>query len=101
MNIELVYFEGCPNVDVARKSLREACSALGVKANWKEWDQNNDNIPDHVKDFGSPSILVNGKDVAGGPNDCCQTKSCRVYDGGHNAPSVNTIKNALQQSQSS
>ncbi|MCB1948595.1 hypothetical protein [Nitrosomonas sp.] len=36
MNIELVYFK---DVDVARKSLREACSALGVKADWKEWDK--------------------------------------------------------------
>lgn len=72
MNIELVYFK---DVDVARKSLHEACSALGVKADWKEWDQNDDSILDHVKDFGSPSILVDGKDVAGSPDDCCQANS--------------------------
>jgi hypothetical protein len=101
MNIELIYFEGCPNVDVARKSLRAACSALGARADWKEWDQNDDSIPDYVKDFGSPSILVDGKDVAGGLDDCRQAKSCRVYDGGHNAPSVETIITALQQSQPS
>jgi mercuric ion transport protein len=97
MNIELIYFEGCPNVDVARESLRKACSALGVKADWKEWDQNDDNIPDHAKDFGSPSILVDGKDIAGGPGDCCQQKTCRIYKDGQNAPNVEIIKSALQQ----
>lgn len=97
MTIELVYFEGCPNADAARENLRKACTDLGMEADWKEWDQNNDNIPEHVKAFGSPSILVDGKDVAGGPGECCKTKSCRVYEGGQNAPSVEIIKAALQE----
>ncbi len=97
MNIELVYFEGCPNADAARENLRKACSVLGIEADWKEWDQNGENVPEHINAFGSPSILVEGKDVAGGSGECCQTKSCRVYEGGQNAPGVEIIKIALQE----
>lgn len=97
MNIELVYFEGCPNAEIARENLRTACAALGLAADWKEWDQNNDDIPEHVKVFGSPSILVEGRDVAGGPGECCKAKSCRIYEGDQNAPDVETIKAALQE----
>lgn len=98
MKIELVYFEGCPNAEAARENLRKACDELGINADWREWDQNEDTVPDHVKTFGSPSILIEGKDVAGGPGECCQAKSCRVYEGGENAPSVEIIKTALQES---
>lgn len=96
MKIELIYFEGCPNVDAARNNLRKACTELGLKADWQEWNQNDEAVPDHVKVFGSPSILVDDKDIAGGPGDCCAPKSCRLYDGGQNAPAVETIKAALR-----
>lgn len=95
MNIELVYFEGCPNAKAARENLRKACAALGINADWKEWNQNDDRIPEHIEVFGSPSILVDGKDVAGGPGECCAPKSCRVYEDGKGAPDIETIKAAL------
>ena len=97
MNIELVYFEGCPNADAARENLSKACGELGIAAAWQEWDQNDGSVPDHVKAFGSPSILVNGKDIAGGPDDCCQAKSCRIYEDGKGAPEVEMIRAALEK----
>lgn len=96
MKIELVYFEGCPNVEAARENLRRAFNDLGLEADWLEWDQGNDNAPEHVKAFGSPSILVDGKDVAGDHGECCAPQSCRLYDGGKNAPSVENIKTAVK-----
>lgn len=98
MKIELVYFEGCPNADAARGNLRKACDELGLKADWLEWNQNDNKVPAHVKAFGSPSILVDGRDVAGGSADYCGEKSCRLYGGSQNAPAVETIKSALQRS---
>lgn len=98
MKIELVYFEGCPNAEAARANLKTACLALGLKPKWAELDQNDGNAPDYAMRFGSPSILVEGKDVAGGPGECCTPKSCRVYEGGQNAPDTETIKMALQES---
>lgn len=98
MKIELVYLEGCPNAMAARENLCRACAELGLKAEWREWDQNDNPTPDNLRVFGSPSILVDGRDVAGGPGDSRAEKSCRLYEGGQNAPNVETIKAALRES---
>lgn len=98
MKIELVYFEGCPNADAARDNLRKACMELGLRADWQEWNQSNDAAPAHIKTFGSPSILVNGRDVTGNPGNGHAEQSCRLYEGGQNAPGVETIKAALRKS---
>ena len=98
MKIELVYFEGCPNAAAARENLRKACVELGLKAEWREWDQNDSTAPAHIKSFGSPSILVDGRDVMGNSGNAHAEQSCRLYEGGQNAPAVETIKTALRES---
>jgi len=94
MKIELIYFDGCPKVDSARANLKQAFETIGIKGQWQEWEQNNPEAPDYAQRFGSPSILVNGKDIANGPDDCCAPNSCRVYEGG--TPSVEFIVSALK-----
>jgi len=95
MKIELIYFDGCPNADKARENIRKAFAAAGIDMGWTEWEQSNPEAPEHVHQYGSPTILVNGKDVAGGPGDCCAPNSCRIYDGG--APSVALIQSKLDK----
>lgn len=95
MKIELVYFEGCPNAEPARRNLKKAFEAAGIEAQWTEWDQKDKAAPDYVRQYGSPTILVNGKDIMGGPGDCCAPDSCRIYEGG--APSVEKIREALEK----
>lgn len=63
--IELVFFEGCPNVDAARGELRRALVACGLEPSWQEWDTTRDEVPDRVKGYCSPTVLVNGQDVMG------------------------------------
>ena len=94
MKIELIYFDGCPNADPARENLKKAFVAAGIEEPWGEWEQNNPDAPDYVQQYGSPTILVDGKDIAGGPGECCAPNSCRIYEDG-NAPSVERIKAAL------
>ena len=65
IQIDLVYFDGCPNAEAARASLTAACEQLNLKLEWQEWNQNDDDTPDHLLRFASPSILVDGKDVTG------------------------------------
>jgi len=80
VNVELIYDADCPNVGAARSLLIRAFTATGVSARWKEWDRSSQDSPPYVRDFGSPTILVNGQDVAGvtpSPN----TRACRVYLG--------------------
>ena len=92
--IELVYFEGCPHVARARENLAEALGSVGAANEWKEWDLMDAETPDWAKQFGSPTILVDGKDVTGeGPG--ASAMACRA-DG---APDVPVIAVALEKRQ--
>lgn len=94
MKIELIYFNGCPNIEPARENIREALLASELDIKWLEWEQSDKEAPEYTQQYGSPTVLVNGKDVAGGSDDCCAPNSCRLYENG-NAPSVDMIKSAL------
>lgn len=84
--IELVYFEGCPNADQARENLR---AALKGEA-WKEWDLSSPDTPDRVRRHGSPTVLIGGRDVTGAP-ETAEAMSCRA-DG---APSPDVIREGI------
>ena len=93
--IELVYFQGCPHVDAARSAVRNALSAMGLPLEWTEWDREDDSTPPALRPYGSPTVLVNGRDVMPAQSD---GNCCRVYpgrDGVQAAPSVESICTAL------
>lgn len=85
--IELVYFEGCPNALKARDNIRAAVAeAFTQPIEWAEWDLMADATPEDFKRYGSPTVLVDGHDVTGdGPGN--NAMACRA-DG---APSVQSI----------
>jgi hypothetical protein len=75
--IEFIYDRDCPNVEPARAALRDALRALKRTQIWQEWDRANAQAPEYVRAYGSPTILVDGKDIAGmEPSDA---PSCRIY----------------------
>lgn len=96
--VELVYDSDCPNVGQARAALLQAFSRAKISASWIEWDWKAPESPTYIRGYGSPTILVDGKDVAdaepGEEVDCCRLYSdtangfCRV-------PSVRQIAAAL------
>ena len=99
VNVELIYSGDCPNVNAARENLKRALLSLGLELNWKEWDRQDSSSPPHTREFGSPTILVDGEDVAKGqPNhaDCC-----RLYRNESNdtvgAPPCSVIKTAIEE----
>ena len=98
--VELIYFQGCPSVPLARERLSQAFAWLGMTPNWHEWDRNAPDAPRHTRAYGSPTILVNGKDVTGMEPSCDDVGSCRVYVGEDGmidgAPSVAIIAAALR-----
>ncbi|MGH7966197.1 MAG: MerC family mercury resistance protein [Candidatus Binatia bacterium] len=99
--VELVSDSDCPNVSQARSALLQAFAQAGVPASWMEWDRKAPGSPAYIHGYGSPTILVNGKDVAGGEpgegGDCC-----RLYSDGENGfrkvPPVHQIVAALMRS---
>ncbi len=87
VEIDLVYFEGCPHAEGARESLRRA---LGEDGAWREWNLSRSETPDRFRGHGSPTVLVDGEDVTGADGGNA-AMACRA-DG---APSPEAIRRAL------
>ncbi|VAV84986.1 hypothetical protein MNBD_DELTA01-13 [hydrothermal vent metagenome] len=100
--VELIYDYGCPNILQARTCLLRAFSEAGVSAEWVEWERGDPSSPLYVRSYGSPTVLVDGKDVAG-IDPAGEVSCCRLYagaNGGYNgAPSVGIIAAALRKPQ--
>jgi hypothetical protein len=99
MKIEILYFAGCPNRALARSRIREALEQEGLTTEITETE---------VKDAGaalgfpgSPTILVNGRDVEMSPPAVrASGPACRTYLAEHGrsgAPPVDCIRKALRQ----
>ena len=64
--IEMLSFEGCPHAPTARENIRAAVEqAYGEQRVWVEWDLADPSTPAHLKRYGSPTVLVAGRDVTG------------------------------------
>ncbi len=75
--IEFIYDGDCPNVEAARVELRRALQAAALETSWQEWNRADEHAPEYVRAYGSPTILVDGKDIAGMPPG--DASACRIY----------------------
>lgn len=74
-NVELVYDLDCPNIAAARRQLLRAFVQAGVAPRWLEHLQGD--APPYARGYGSPTILVDGRDVA--DESQREHACCRVY----------------------
>lgn len=93
MRVELVFFTGCPSVPRARQRLTQALVAAGLSPSWQEWDTRDPRTPSEYQRYGSPTVLIDGRNIAG--DDAPSGPTCAV-DGG---PSVAVITAALHGDQ--
>ena len=63
MKIELLYFEGCPNVDATRQLIESTIAHLGIESEIELIHVHNDEEARNNKFLGSPSVRVNGIDI--------------------------------------
>ncbi len=94
--IELLYFPGCPNIGPARLQLQRALIEVGLPAQWTEHDVNADDAPPHTCGYGSPTILIDGRDVCG--VSPAEGAACRLYPGSEvpGAPPLAAVLTALR-----
>lgn len=94
MRAQLLSFPGCPNADAARDALKRSLVAAGLPTNYEEVDVTRPATPELLRGWGSPTILVDGNDVAReSPAGLC----CRLYpsSSSRGAPSDEMIRRAL------
>ena len=96
--VELITDADCQNVEAAREQLRQAFAAVGEVPSWDEWDREADDAPEYARSYGSPTVLVNGRDVVGEATES-DGNCCRVYEGANGrfqgVPAVEKIVAAL------
>ena len=91
MRVQLLHFHGCPNVDAARSALRGALAAEALEVPIEEIDVEDPAAPAWARGWGSPTILIDGQDVAG--QQPSGSACCRLYEDG--APTVDAIRARL------
>jgi mercuric ion transport protein len=98
MKIELIYDADCPNVTQARALLIKAFTRTGISAHWLEWERASPESPEYARTFGSPTILIDGKDVAE-TGAVSGSGACRVYSDSagrlSGIPPLDTVSSAL------
>jgi len=96
--VELIYDAGCPNAAAARSLLIKAFTRTGISARWREWERGSPDCPGHARRYGSPTLLVDGRDVADAA-PVSGSAACRVYVDGEGrlsgAPPLDAICFAL------
>lgn len=96
MQVELVYGPDCPNVPAAREALLRAFVQAGVAPRWTEWSISDPSCPEKLRSLGSPSVIVDGRDVTA---ERSEGACCRLYattDGRlSGAPPIESITAAL------
>ncbi len=82
VNIQVLYFQGCPNHVPTVALVREVVSELGLKADIEEIEVTSPEEAHRRRFLGSPTVHVNGIDID--PSAASRTaysESCRMYNG--------------------
>ena len=65
MRIQLITFAGCPHAPAARTALEGVLTSLGIRERIEAVDTLSPETPQALRGWGSPTILLDGEDVAG------------------------------------
>ncbi len=98
MQIDLLYFDGCPSWEGGLENLKAALEAEGLEAEIRLLKVENDDDAARLKFLGSPSFCVDGADLWTEDRKRYNL-SCRVYStpqGMKGAPTVDMLREKLR-----
>ncbi|NOZ72526.1 MAG: DUF2703 domain-containing protein [Chloroflexi bacterium] len=99
MQIQFLYYEDCPSHEQALARLKQALAELGIKASIEIIKIETEEQAQQWHFIGSPTILVEGKDIDPPPPTTPPALTCRTYrreDGRFSPlPSPQLIRQAL------
>jgi len=93
----LLYFDGCPNWEVAQARLRDALVAVGIAELVELVEVTTEEQAEQLAFHGSPTVMVDGRDLFAQP-DAGVGLACRVYstpEGLGGAPTMEQLVDAL------
>jgi mercuric ion transport protein len=79
VRVQLLSFPGCPGARQGRELLCRVLAGLGLPPDFEEVDVGASDCEEQLRRWGSPTILVNGRDIAG--QTAGEGAACRVYAG--------------------
>ncbi|MEQ8353511.1 MAG: hypothetical protein RH862_18695 [Leptospiraceae bacterium] len=99
MKISILYEPDCPNFEQARAEVESLCRQENLDFSIEMVDTSSKNCPSELRNFGSPSVLVDGQEVDAASD---AGKCCRIYRGSggqlQGFPSRQSILDAIQRS---
>ena len=99
MQVEVLYFDGCPTYGAAEEALREVLAGEGVEAGVELVPVNTDEEARRLRFPGSPTIRVDGEDLFPVPERAEYALGCRMYttsEGLKGAPTAQMLREALK-----
>ncbi len=79
--VEFVYESTCPFIRNTRRRLIEAFQEADISPRWTEWEVSDPHTPERIRKYGSPTVLVDGRDIARAPQNMAE-RCCRIYTHG-------------------
>jgi len=78
--VELLHFEGCPNVEAVRALVQRVAADAGISPDLRLVEVTPEDV-ERFRFLGSPTVRVNGHDVEPGADERTTfTFACRVYE---------------------
>ncbi|MDR5683662.1 MAG: DUF2703 domain-containing protein [Armatimonadota bacterium] len=101
LEVTFLYFDGCPSHAQALERLRRVLAEVGVQADVEIVRVETDEQAERWRFVGSPTIRINGEDIAPTPPEGPYRLACRTFvteDGRLSPlPSEATIRRAVQR----
>jgi len=97
VNIEILYVADCPSHPAAVKLVRDVLAAEGITAQVHQILVTDKEMAGKLKFLGSPTIRINGRDVADDQKTESFGLSCRLYSGSKQVglPPMELVRHAI------
>ncbi len=99
--VEILYFDGCPNLEPTRALVERLARELGVEPQVDLVQVPDAEAASRLRFLGSPTVRVNGRDVESGAAARADfVFSCRIYSGEHGVsgqPDPRSLREALAE----
>ena len=82
IKIKVQYFNGCPNSEAALEMVKKFVAESELQIDFEEILVETQEAAEKYKFRGSPTILINGKDVEGLEENKTPSLACRYYING-------------------